>query len=549
MGIFDNFPYSNFHELNLDWVLREVKRVIAEAAQASKDVASIREYVQNYFANLDVSDEINAKLEDMAQSGELENIIAAYLELNTPNVFATVADMAASPALVEGASAMTKGFHEANDGGGGFYNVVRVTNTLNVNGANVIALNNPVLCAVLISNIANVRQYGAKGDGVTDDSPAFIAACDSGLPVHIPHGNFYINSEIPVSKGRTVYGIGQTFDGSKVTMGDNGIFRCTIDNVTFRNIIFNGNNTETSDNGLKAIRVENPNGDSDLTVESCTFRYIHTPIHVVGRGCQISNTNFVQCYKCVTAAYSGENTNNPLDDDISGARGLRITGCRFHSVNGLGYAIGIPANCVVYNPIITDNQQDLGLGAFFSNEGSIYGGIIGNNVVGFSTTAPINIKGASVKGLRIVGNTFKSDYAEVGISNPPSYQIVFTAETVERVTIAENDIRETSLCAIRFDISKPAYCNIVNNVMSRIAKDGLAIGAIYSGSGLDRCIITGNTLSDLYGASGYFVHGNANNKDLYTNNIIVNNSRPAGIGMNTVSVFTSDNGNIIENNA
>lgn len=549
MGIFDNFPYSNFHELNLDWVLREVKRVIAEAAQASEDVASIREYVQNYFANLDVSDEIDAKLEAMAQSGELENIIAAYLELNTSNVFATVADMAASAALVEGASAITKGFHTINDGGGGFYNIVRVTNNIAANGANVIALNNPTLCATLISDVANVRQYGAKGDGVTDDSPAFVAACNSGFPVHIPHGNFYINSEIPVSKARTVYGVGQTFDGSKVTMGNNGVFRCTIDNATFRNIIFNGNNTETSDNGLKAIKVENPNKDSDLTVENCTFRYIQTPIYVIGRGCQISNTNFVQCLDCITAAYSGENTNDPLDDDISGARGLRITGCRFHSVNSFGRAIHIPANCVVYNPIITDNQQDLGLGVFFSNEGSVYGGIIGNNVVGFSTTAPVNIKGNSVKGLRIVGNTFKSDYAEAGLANPPAYQIVFTADVVERVTIAENDIRETASCAIRFDRSRPSYCNIVNNVMSRIAKDGLAIGAIYSGSGMDRCIIMGNTLSDLYSSSGYLVHGSASSPELYTNNIISYNSRPSGIGISTIDVFKSENGNIIGNNA
>lgn len=31
MGLFEHFPYTNFHELNIDWVLRKIKR-IPEAA-------------------------------------------------------------------------------------------------------------------------------------------------------------------------------------------------------------------------------------------------------------------------------------------------------------------------------------------------------------------------------------------------------------------------------------------------------------------------------------------------------------------------------------
>lgn len=30
MSIFNEFPYTNIHELNLDWIIKEVKNVLAE---------------------------------------------------------------------------------------------------------------------------------------------------------------------------------------------------------------------------------------------------------------------------------------------------------------------------------------------------------------------------------------------------------------------------------------------------------------------------------------------------------------------------------------
>ena len=33
MGVFDHFPYTNFHELNLDWILKHFKEFIAELSE------------------------------------------------------------------------------------------------------------------------------------------------------------------------------------------------------------------------------------------------------------------------------------------------------------------------------------------------------------------------------------------------------------------------------------------------------------------------------------------------------------------------------------
>lgn len=48
MGLFEQFPYTNFHELNLDWILKNQKSVINELQNIDGHIAQIvNEYLQN----------------------------------------------------------------------------------------------------------------------------------------------------------------------------------------------------------------------------------------------------------------------------------------------------------------------------------------------------------------------------------------------------------------------------------------------------------------------------------------------------------------------
>lgn len=87
------WPYSNFHDLNLDWIISLVQQMAAEWAQTKVEWSSQQEafesfkkYVnerlttfQNWFDNLDVQNEINNKLDDMIQDGTLSKIVAGVL--------------------------------------------------------------------------------------------------------------------------------------------------------------------------------------------------------------------------------------------------------------------------------------------------------------------------------------------------------------------------------------------------------------------------------------------------------------------------------------
>lgn len=67
---FEQFPYSNFHDLNLDWVLKEVQTAVNQYEELTNRIDGMDvtlqgaiDYINNYFKNLDVQEEIDKKLE------------------------------------------------------------------------------------------------------------------------------------------------------------------------------------------------------------------------------------------------------------------------------------------------------------------------------------------------------------------------------------------------------------------------------------------------------------------------------------------------------
>ena len=69
---YNKYPYTDFHELNLDWVIARVKKLTEDwlATQEAwnntqEQWQQLHDYVMDYFANLDVQDEINNKINAM----------------------------------------------------------------------------------------------------------------------------------------------------------------------------------------------------------------------------------------------------------------------------------------------------------------------------------------------------------------------------------------------------------------------------------------------------------------------------------------------------
>ena len=141
---------------------------VVEATEGLQDAFSeLQTYVATYFENLDVQEEINNKLDEMAEAGTLQEIITAYIQANVAWTFDTVADMKMSENLVNGSYARTLGFHSLNDGGGAFY---KITNSGTANEKDIIAIGNTLYANLIEPIKLNPEIYGAYGDNTHDDT-------------------------------------------------------------------------------------------------------------------------------------------------------------------------------------------------------------------------------------------------------------------------------------------------------------------------------------------------------------------------------------------
>ena len=122
---------------------------------------SVVDYVNNYFDNLNVQDEINNKLDQMVESGQLQEIITDYLNSKAIFGFDTLADMKASTNLIDGSYARTLGKELYNDGKGQLYIIRNIKNTDVPDDNLLVALTNyPTLIAESIPNqtIDNIKN-------------------------------------------------------------------------------------------------------------------------------------------------------------------------------------------------------------------------------------------------------------------------------------------------------------------------------------------------------------------------------------------------------
>ena len=125
----------------VDYIRNNVIPSINNNAEAIKEI-------QEWIQTLDLQDEVDNKLEEMAESGELTEIIAQYLQLGAVIAFNTLSDMIGSDNLADGSTCRILGKTDYKDGDGSYYKIRELINTDVVDGDNLVALTNyPTLVA------------------------------------------------------------------------------------------------------------------------------------------------------------------------------------------------------------------------------------------------------------------------------------------------------------------------------------------------------------------------------------------------------------------
>lgn len=159
------FPFieATFDAIDNYGLLCKIVEYVNKNIDKTNELGIKVEELNNWFNNLDVQNEVNKKLDEMAESGELVELISRYLQTNTILAFNTVNNMINAENLVDGSFVKTFGKNSFNDGLGKFYKIRNITNNDVVDNINIIPItSNSNLIAELITE--NRKKYIFIGD-------------------------------------------------------------------------------------------------------------------------------------------------------------------------------------------------------------------------------------------------------------------------------------------------------------------------------------------------------------------------------------------------
>lgn len=232
------------------------------------------------------------------------------------------------------------------------------------------------------SGVVNVKDFGAVGDGVTDDMQAIQRAIDSGRVVLFPDGNYLISSSLTYANVKIVLiGIG---DNCQITHNDNSnLFALTDCTVIIKNIkiigtsagvAFSSTGTEFKldnviVNGLASAIIQLSSGgiDHDIKNELKNCRFITTSYGIQYYG----NPSYVDFV--MSDCYIKTTTNAPYF----------ISGCKYASVERGEYTSD--SNDAAPN-LYSNNHSDI-MGGFYHDmyRGATIGGRTGKRGTIIST--------------------------------------------------------------------------------------------------------------------------------------------------------------------
>lgn len=239
-------PYTNFHELNQDWFLQEFNKLVTQWKAMQKNFDNLHDafndlksYVQDYFKNLDVQDEIDNKLDELVNSGKFDTIIDNYFQKKC-NTYKTAINMINDVSLTSGCLCITQGYYTQGDAGNAMYYITDLPDS----DVLCVKLQNNLYARLCFNNYTiNIRALGIIN---TDDIGALITAllkvkASKWHTIYLPYGTYTLNTPI-ISENVTNFKILGDYGSTVVNAKSDAIRLYGSSYSEIENIIFKGNN-------------------------------------------------------------------------------------------------------------------------------------------------------------------------------------------------------------------------------------------------------------------------------------------------------------------
>ena len=324
--VFDNS--MSYYEC-LCKLLNYVNSLTTDVKEIARIQEELQNYVTNYFKNLDVQTEINNKLDEMAEHGELEEIIAAYINTRAIFGFDNVNSMVNAKNLNDGSYAKTLGFYNKNDGGSAIYKIRTITNDDVVDNMTILEMqtDNTLIAELIEKNEINIKQLGAREseeDNSNDIKIYLEKAFEKYDKIIIPNGTYFLTKfeyEYQGECNKKLVGQGNSkiyttqgifFNGLENSSYPTRIIRLFIDNL-----MIYGGRTITNLRGT-GISLD---WFGEVYISNCYFRFLNY-------GIKATNGSEIEIKNCISLGnLYGMYFENPYSNANSDLAALTITDC------------------------------------------------------------------------------------------------------------------------------------------------------------------------------------------------------------------------------
>ena len=491
--VIQNFPFieQDFDALTdyglVSKIVEYLNKVITQTNTTTENMQSLqtafntlKDYVDNYFDTLDVQEEINNKLDDMAEQGVLTDIIAHYLQLAGVLTFSTVADLALAENLTIGSKCKTYGYLRQGDGVYDLYSVREIVNTDVVDGYNIVALTNTD--NLVAERLQNGKQLVINLTAADNIQSYLNLKVDKliKLPANTSvtvTSKLYINSDTILDLNNStlvcdydssetiafMYGLTDTFTGyngyKNITIR-NGSFSggciCMMHNknVTIENVEF------LTPNSRHALQIA---GSYGVTIKNCIFNGTKSDYADSDEAINIDPCNYAAQPFMDESSVMYDHTTN---------KNITIEGNTFNTTQESGFR----HTCCMGSHGADDDNQTIAIGVTIRDNdfGSPYTAcvntrdwkdvVIENNVGKFDTSG-VNVQ---TYGIRVRGSLENASIVDNTITNPTTFFYTSGQEgdTKKNINIQGNTVKtidNTNYQCIH--IMAATDCNIRDNIL------------------------------------------------------------------------------------
>lgn len=309
-----------------------------------------------------------------------------------------------------------------------------------------------VTYAMIDGSPANVLDFGATGDGTTDDTAAIQAALDSAQTLYFPAGSYRVKATLDIDtlNRQFIYGDGPesvlVYDAvaNNAPMFNVGTNK---DNIVFQNLYFSNNN-----NGNKS-------GTNCFTVSNdCnSFKWINCTFYAFNNyAVYLQDAMYYEFIGCKFL-----NINNELTDTSAGFailiegfyNAITVRNCRFSNcdkcivmANGIGASVRVE-DCTMEG-YSANTYASIGSVNIFEGIRALT--FTGNYLEALKPTANYAaIELDSCNGVKISGNTFSGDFGGSYITDT----FLYFTNSCTAVTVEDNWFNEPSVYVARHYLS------------------------------------------------------------------------------------------------